>query len=499
MGQQVGRSGGGVVPKPIGTTALAALIIASLQLFVGAAWASVSSSALAKTQPIHSESWLHPPMVTFSGEDPDPGAGDLFVDAQNAIQAGPMILDPFGQLLWFNPMRKKAAFNVEVQRYHGQSVLTYWQGHFLALGVNQGADVILNHNYQTIATVRGGNGLHPDLHEFQITPRGTALFFADKLVTANLSSLGGPRSAPVLDQVIQEQSIATGKVLWQWDAYRHLPLSETHVRWPISGSYDLFHLNSIQELSNGDLLVSVRHNWAVYDIDKRTGGIVWRVGGKHPSFRMGPGTAFEWQHDAHVNGNILTVFDNGLGPGPQQEHQSRALLIRLNFRTRQATLAGSYTNNPSVLSPNEGSVQRLADGNTFVGFGGAPYFTEFGPHGRQLFSARFPPPMQSYRAYRFPWWGQPLTAPSLAVTSARSGGSKVYASWNGATDVATWQVLAGPAPSLLLPAGQFQRRSFETTTQVTDPGPYFAVRAVGASGQLLATSSTVRLSPHSAG
>jgi hypothetical protein len=456
--------------------------------------APAQASFLSKTRTFRSENWLHPPLVTVSGQDPDPGAGDLFVDVQNSIQAGPMILDPSGQLVWFNAMRPSAAFNLEVQNYKGQSVLTYWKGRFLSLGVNSGTDVVLDHAYRQIATVSGANGLHPDLHEFQITPQGTALIACDKLVQANLSSIGGPKSAPVLDQVIQEVDIPTGRLLWQWDVMDHMRLSDTYVTWPISGSYDLFHLNSIQLLPNGNLLVSIRHTWAVYEISKRTGRIIWQLGGKRSNFSMGHGTVFEWQHHAQLNGDALTVFDNGQGPGPQHERQSRAVRIRLNFRTRRASLVRAYRNSPSLLSPNEGSVQTLTDGNTFVGWGGAPYFSEFSPSGQQLFSAHFPAPMQSYRAYRYPWSGQPTTPPSVAAAGV-TGGAKVYASWNGATDVSWWQVLAGPSPHVLVPVGQFAKTSFETAMSVANGGPYFAVQALGAAGQVLGTSPAVAANP----
>ena len=480
MDGKTGRSRGGLV--------LAAALTAL------SAAASAQAGFLSKTQAIHSESWLHPPIVTIAGQNPDPAAGDLFVDVQNSVQAGPMIIDPSGQLVWFKAMRPQAAFNFEVQNYQGHSVLTYWQGRFLPLGVNSGIDVILDHAYHQIASVSGANGLHPDLHECQIARNGTGLLTADKLIHADLSSIGGPKAGPLLDEVIQERDIATGKLLWQWDPRQHLARADTYVPYPVNGSYDPYHLNSIQQLPGGDLLISMRHAWAVDESDRRTGGIVWQLGGKHSSFKMGAGTSFEWQHDAHLRGNILTVFDNGQGPGPQNESHSRALRIRLNFRTMTATLVHADTNRPSVLSPNEGSVQTLADGNTFVGWGGAPYFSEFGPSGRQLFSASFPRPMQSYRAYRFAWWGQPTTPPSIAVAGTTSGAT-VYASWNGATDVSSWQVLAGLSPDVLVPVGQFAKTSFETAMSVANGGPYFAVQALDSSGHVLGTSVPVAANP----
>ncbi len=469
------------------------MVVAVLSLAAQAAPAGARAprhatrAELARTQTVVSEPWLHPPQVTATGQDPDPGAGDIFVDTQNSIQAGPTILDPNGQLIYFQAL-KAPAFNVEVQQYGGQSVLTYWTGQ-VANGIGSGEDVLLNHNYQTVATVQAGNGYMADLHEFQITSRNTALIDAFAPVNADLRSVGGSRNGKMLDSIIQEINVPTGQVLWQWRASQHISPAASYAGTPGSTPYDFFHLNSIQDLPGDRVLVSARHTWAVYEIDKRTGKILWTLGGKHSSFKMGPGTQFEWQHDAHMQPDgTITIFDNGSGLGPQHQSQSRALRIRLNFKTMRATLVKQFAHGPAVLSPNEGSVQVLRDGDTFVGWGGDPDFSEFGSRGRQRFGLSFPTPMQSYRAYRFPWWGQPLTPPNVAV-NATSSGDVVYATWDGATDVAAWRVLAGPSATALQPVAQAPKTQFETAIPVSGVGPDFAVQAIGQDGSVLSTSS----------
>lgn len=441
------------------------------------------------THSFRSEPGLHPPIDWLSGSDPDPGSGYIFADAQNTIQPGPMILDPAGHLVWFEPLHHSAALNVQVQNYEGRSVLTYWQGYVIPPGVGVGTDMILDHSYQTIATVNAGNGYQTDLHDFQITPQGTALITAYAPVRADLRSLHGPRNGTVLDSIIQEVDIATGKVLWEWHAYGHVHLAESYAGKPTTKPYDFFHVNSVQQLANGNLLVSGRHTWAVYEIDKQTGKILWALGGKHSSFKIGPGANFAWQHDAQMQPDgTITVFDNGAGIY-KSENQSRALRIRLNGQ--RATLVHAYPHKPSLLSVNEGSVQVLADGNVFVGWGNSPYFSEFSSGGHPLFNVRMNAPLQSYRAYRFGWWGQPTAPPSIAV-SATSGGAQVYASWNGATAVASWEVLAGPSPGALVPVARAQRSSFETVLSAPNPGPYYAVQALSSNGQVLGTSATVQ-------
>ena len=441
------------------------------------------------THSFRSQPTIHPPIAWLSGTDSHPGAGYIFADAQNTIQPGPMILDPAGRLVWFLPLSHSAALNVQVQSYQGQSVLTFWQGYVMSPGVGVGTGMILDHSYRTIATVNAGNGYQTDLHEFQITPQGTALITAYAPVNADLRQVGGPRKGAVLDSIIQEVDIASGEVLWEWHAYGHVRLAASYVGKPTGKPYDFFHVNSVQQLPGGKLLVSARHTFAVYEIDKQTGRILWTLGGKHSTFRIGPGANFSWPHDARTQPDgTITLFDNGDG-NYASESQSRALRIRLNLKTRRATLVRAYAHTPPLLSENEGNAQVLPNGNVFVGWGNSPYFTEFRPGGRQLFSVRLNAPLQSYRAFRFGWWGQPSTPPSIAVTPT-SGGATVYASWNGATNVAAWQVLAGPSPAALAPVARGQSTSFETALSTTNPGPYYAVQPLSSGGQVLGSSAT---------
>jgi hypothetical protein len=442
------------------------------------------------THGFRSQPNFHPPITWLSGTDSDPGSGYIFADAQNTIQPGPMILDPAGRLVWFMPLRGHAALNVQVQRYQGRSVLTFWSGYVISPGIGVGTALILDHSYETIATVNAGNGYQTDLHEFQITPRGTALITAYAPVVADLRSVGGPRNGAVLDSIVQEVDIASGKVLWEWHADGHIRLTASYVGKPTSKPYDFFHINSVQELPDGNLLVSARHTFAVYEINKQTGRIMWTLGGKHSSFRIGRGANFAWQHDARMQPDgTITVFDNGDG-NYKSENQSRALRIRLDFTARRATVVRAYAHKPALLSENEGNVQLLPDGNAFVGWGDVPYLTEFRRGGRQQFSVRLNAPLQSYRAFRFPWWGQPSSPPSISVAPTAAGAS-VYASWNGATDVSAWQVLAGPSPGALAPVTRGPRTSFETVLSAPNPGPYYAVQALAGDGRVLGTSAAV--------
>jgi hypothetical protein len=447
------------------------------------------------THTFRSINWIHPPIVWTSGTDPDPkSSGDIFADVHRAyVQAGPLILNPQGELVWFNPIPNKgAAFNTQVQHYQGQQVLTYWQG-YTHSGHGSGVDTILNHHYQTVATVKAGNGYQADLHEFQVLPNGDALITAYAPVSnVDLTSVGGSKNGTLLDSIIQEVNIATGHVDWEWHAYGHVTLNETYLKAPGKNPYDFFHINSIQLLPNGNLLVASRHMWAVYEINMKTGKIPYNFGGKHSSFKFGPGANFSWEHDATIQPNgTMTVFDDGDGYY-KSASESRALRLWIHYGSRQITLVHAYTHNPPLLSESQGSMQVLGDGYTFVGWGAQPYFSEYdrGNSTRQFFTMKYSPPMESYRGFRFGWWGQPKTPPNIA-TVAHGKGTIVYASWNGATTVASWRVLAGSSPNRLSAVGTQKDRYFEDTIYVNSAAPYFAVQALGPGGGVRATSAVV--------
>jgi Arylsulfotransferase (ASST) len=443
------------------------------------------------------------PIVNMSGKDPDTTSGDMFLDAHNTGQNAAYFLNPQGALLWYRPVPSQPSHlsihNVRVQSYHGSPVLTFWQGRFVKPpGGGRGEGLILNHHYQTIHTVMPGNGLQNqgvDEHEFLLGHEGseaTAFIEIWKPAQANLTSVGGPPNGQVFDWIIQEVDIATGKVIWEWHALGHVPVRDSYVPYSFGQRYDYFHMNSIQQLSDGNILISAKNTWTVYLINKKSGKIIWRLGGKRSSFRKGAHANFEWQHDAtlHKNG-VLTVFDDAALP--KEESQSRALKLHISTKRHKVTLLHQYLHSPPALASSQGSVQILPNGNVFVGWGSKPYFSEYSPQGKQLFNGSFVPTVASYRAYRFKWVGSPMQPPAIAVRrSTTAGQDAVYTSWNGATQVAKWQLLASSSS-----AGPFAKvgspvpwSNFETKLHAQKAN-YFKVEALNPSGKVLGTSAAV--------
>jgi hypothetical protein len=262
----------------------------------------------------------------------------------------------------------------------------------------------------------------------------------------SLTSIGGPSNGTVWDSVIQEVDIATGK-----------------------------------------LLISSRNTWSLYKVSIKTGHILWTLGGKYNQFKMGPGTQFEWQHDPHRVGNTLTLFDDA--SHPQEERQSSAKILHIDVPAKTVTLVKRFTHTPPVLSPAQGSLEILPNGKVFVGWGSVPYFSEYSRRGRQIFSGSFALGTTSYRAFRFPWNAQPDTRPAMAASRRGKGGTNVWASWNGATNVADWRALGGPSAARLHRLSTRPSTGFETHLTLSGQPGYVEVQALGVHGHVLGTSS----------
>jgi hypothetical protein len=374
------------------------------------------------------------------------------------------------------------AMDFKLQSYRGREVLTWWEGEHTGFG--QGEYVIADGSYREVTRVRAGNGYEGDHHEFLITPEDTALITIYKKVPRELISVVYPVDGKVLDGIVQELDIETGEVLFEWHSLEHVGLDESNTK-----PYDYFHINSIDVYDEDHLLISSRTTCTVYKIDRKSGEVIWRLGGKNSDFETGPGARTVYQHDArrHPDGT-LTVFDNR---NEYVDEQSRAIVLKLDEEAMTAKLVHEYTHPNKVLSATQGNVQVLENGNVFIGWGSEPVLSEFSSDGELLFSTSFPAESESYRAFRFPWSGTPDGEPAVVVEASPNDEVTLYTSWNGATEVADWEVLAGPGPDRLEPAGSVPRKGFETVIKVKTTEPYVGVRAKDSSGKVLGTAKAV--------
>ena len=420
--------------------------------------------------------------------------GDLFLAPyQGDGSPGPMIADQKGNLVWFKPLPPGVeATNFQVDQYEGKPVLTWWQGRIIQVGFGEGEDVIYDNSYRRVATVRAGNGYHADLHEIRITPQGTAWIDVFDPIRMNLSSVHGPADGILTDSVVQEIDIKTGLVMWEWHALGHIPLADSNNPVPSSYPWDYAHLNSADPGAANDVMVSVRNTWTLYDIDIRTGAIVWRLGGRHSSFKLGAGTRFYWQHDAEFQpGGLISVFDNG--SDPPKEKQSRGLLLRPDPSSHTVNLVKQFINPAkTLLAESQGNALSLPAGNWLLGYGRLPNFTEFDASGHVLLDGTLGTNVQNFKTFLSPWEGRPTITPSVLARSAGAGAISLAVSWNGATEVASWRVLGGATASTLAPVATAPKAGFQTTITAHTAGPYVAAQALDGSGAVLGTSATVK-------
>jgi hypothetical protein len=391
------------------------------------------------------------------------------------------------------------ATNLQVQQLGGQPVLTWWQGYIPPQGFGQGEEIVLNSSYQLVGRVHAGNGFKADLHDFHITPQETAVLTVFHPIDCNLSTVGGPSGGAVTDAIFQEIDLRTGLVRREWHSLDHVPLSDSYSTATTTSTktpFDFFHVNSVDQLADGRTLISARNTWALYELSTFTGQVLVRIGGKRSNIKLASGAGTAFQHDATVLANgTISVFDNG--GVPKVHPESRGLVLAINPQAKTDTILAQYEHSSALSSGSQGNIQQLTDGDMFVGWGAEPYFSEYSASGQLLFDAHMHGKYQSYRTYRFPWVGTPKSAPAIAAVAARGGGGgresvTVYASWNGATQVASWQVLAGPSSSQLAPVATGARAGFETKLVTPAAAPYVAVQALDASGAVLGTSKTIK-------
>ncbi len=439
---------------------------------------------------------LRPPSVkitTIADATSVPTTPRFFLLAPNsylpgsAVAQGLMMLDRQGRLVWFAPVRTGKPFDLNIQSYKGRDVLTWWAGQVTGAH-GEGAGQIADGSYRVIKAVRGGDGLVADLHDLVLTSAGTALMTAYETTRTDLSSVGGSRTGRTFVGHVLEIDLQTGKVLLDWNSLQHVGVPESYAAVPgkRGDAYDYFHINSVSEMDDGNLLVSARNTWGLYKIDRVTGAVLWRLNGKRSDFSLSGPARFYWQHDSRAYGDsMITVFDNA---GPQKEKRSRGLLLSVDPTAKRVDLTQAYDHPAGFLVNTQGSIQRLPDGRVIVGWGDQPYFSEFAADGTLLLDGQLPFGVRSYRTYTADWVGRPADPPRVVAQANPAGGFVVYASWNGATEIANWVVMAGATRSALAQVGSQRWSGLETAIAVNSGGPYFQAVAVDAHGNELGRS-----------
>ena len=421
-------------------------------------------------------------------------------------QSGPLILDHNLQPVWFDPIGVNAlAANLKVQSYKGQPVLSWWQGVVSASGdTTSGEDVVVDQHYRHVATLKGADGWVISQHEM-IIGGADAWVTAYKNVPMNLTPYGGSANGVVIDSAVQEYDLATGQLLYTWDALNpggtpNVPLSQSKQRAFPGIPWDAYHINSIEPAGHETFLVSLRNTWSAYLVNRLTNGIEWTLSGNPAlsSFKLPANAQFEWQHDVELhNGNVVSVFDDACCgyqtittktvKFAKPKGPTRGLVLKLNLTNHTGSFVAQYTRGNTFNAAFLGNTQLLPGGNVALGWGSQPFFSEDSSKGKVLLDAFWPVPDQSYRTYVEKWVGIPFFPPSGAVRN-NVGKATVYASWDGDTQVVGWRVLAGSSAQSLKTVATKTKTGFETTIPLSSTYKSYEVQALGPNNKVLGTS-----------
>jgi hypothetical protein len=313
----------------------------------------------------------------------------------------------------------------------------------------------------------------------------------------DLSAFGGPTNGTLSDSAVQEYDLKTGKLVKTWDALQHIPLTQSQAHpAPVPGvAWDAYHINSIQLTGHGSFLTSFRNTWAAYLINS-AGNVQWTLSGnpKISTFRLPANAQFQFQHDVEMEGaNTVSLFNDaccgilGAGKFAPPIGPSRAMVLKLDTTHHTGSLVSSYGRGSKFDAAFLGSTQLLPNGNVAISWGSQPLFSEVSKTGEVLLDAVWPNPNVNYRVYVQKWTGTPSFAPNGAVRTSH-GKATVYASWDGATQVAAWRVLAGKDAKHLATVATKTKNGFETAIGLTASFKAYKVQALDSKGHVLRTS-----------
>ncbi|KAK8119800.1 uncharacterized protein PG998_004426 [Apiospora kogelbergensis] len=465
------------------------------------------------TEPI-----LRPPVIKTDQSGP---AGDnpIFLDIQGTDQQAGIIVSPSGSLLWSGG--NGSLVNLTPETLNGQPVMLAWNGTTIGHLEAYGSILIFDDSYELIYDVKLqdpelGNEWpsYANTHEVFLTGRGSVVVTtAVRKGPTDLSFVGGPTEGYFWDCLIYEIDVKTNQVLFKWSTADHnntVPLTDSRAL-PFGVGYgwgnttfpwNPYHMNSAQAVDDG-YVFSLRHTSTVYHVVPN-GTVTWQIHGSNETpqmiqqFQMGANTSFSWQHDARVasksNSSLeLHLVDNN-NELPTQHNETYGLILTVDLNNMSVTEMARLTDEKDPQGTFAGgSFAKLdgdADSHWFIDYGFVPVVKEFDAAGNCILTMQFGPKegsILSYRAFRAEWHGYPKTKPKVGAcwTTDRVHGpvTRVHASWNGATEVAGWNVLLGSSSNSnttgLTKMGAANRTGFETVTEIQGTYTFVQVESIG--------------------
>ncbi|MEO8514546.1 MAG: aryl-sulfate sulfotransferase [Ignavibacteria bacterium] len=335
-----------------------------------------------------------------------------------------MILDNYGQIIYFKKYtRAQNDFKLQPNGEITQAGPT---------GSNATARyLVLDSMFNVIDSVKCPGGIFTDLHDIKLLPNGNYLALGYENITMDLSSYNyfngngspGSTTATVVSVIVQELD-ENNNAVFTWKASEHFDFSDVDERWLFSPTLvDWTHSNAIEEDSDGNILLSLRHFNEITKINRQTGAIIWRLGGKRNQFVFtnDPYSGFMGQHDIRrINNGNITLYDNGYNLSPI--HPARGLEYDLNESGMTANLVWSFTYGNNIYSRFTGSMQRLPNGNSVIDWGklsgGNSVFSVVKPDGSIVMELSSADSMTSYRTFNYPTLPFVLQRPQLSCSGS---------------------------------------------------------------------------------
>ncbi|ORY64023.1 ASST-domain-containing protein [Pseudomassariella vexata] len=435
----------------------------------------------------------------------------LFLGLWNPLggSAGPMIFSTEDFSLVYADWSWPSTHNTRVQKFKGVDYLTFYEG-AQKDGHSSGNCLMLDSSYNVAYNITTRNvSSTVDMHECEVTEDGTVLISVYESIWTNLTGVGGPQRGELLDSIVQEIDIETNELLFMWKASEHTNVTDTYSHYHRSeGGWDFFHLNSVQKTKEGNYLISARHFHTLTYVNGSTGETIWTLGGKQNDFTdisNGSATDFGWQHHARFRDDDLTqltFFDNHalkteIGC---KKDCSRGRHVELNYDDMTVRLVQDYFHPTSLTSTARGGYTVVPNGNVLISWGVNPAFTEYTPDGECVQDVQFDlwdPKAEGrghYRAFKMDWVGKPSWDPSIASVIEPYGGSKVAVSWNGATEIASWELYTGDTQTTVTELSHTIKKTGFETIMVIGPGPKYArATALDKDGHVLGKTPVIDL------
>jgi hypothetical protein len=200
----------------------------------------------------------------------------------------------------------------------------------------------------------------------------------------DLTAHGGVANAQVTGTQVQHVS-ASGHLLFQWSPFDHFDITDIDPAERTGPTVHWTHGKAIDLDDDGNLLISFRSLNEIAKIETRTGGVLWRMGGRRNQFSFLGTTspAFLRQHGLRVTGHRqLMLLDNLGEPAGSRVERYELEAGSPGDSGHTARLISTYVPDSRVVAQLGGTTQPLPGGRSQVAYGNGGRVEEYDAAGQ---------------------------------------------------------------------------------------------------------------------